>query len=261
MRKAVRERKDPVLASALAFIAKYDSKSPCYAATKSYMEAVVAGKTHLEANRISALDFANQIQANAGAGRTTIDPVCAQTAIDYAANIPDKPSPPNFAAMEAFMKKVMEVGNANHPVCWKATLGFFETYNTGKPELTNNFNAARAFMSAYRAEPQNAADSPCAAATLAYARALADQQPAPKNAAAMVGFIEQAIATGDEGADPVCATAAEAYFDVFLSGGTDDEATAAASMAFIDAVDSNPTYSPNSACGKSAEAYMKAAGF
>ena len=257
-RKAVREREDPVLASALAFIEKYDSDSPCYAATKSYMKAIVAGKTHLQANKISALDFGKQLQKLAASGKKTIDPICAQTAIDYASSIEVKPSPPNFAAMKAFMEKAMDLNNGYHPACWKSALSFFESYDSSAPEMTNNFAAARAFISAYRSEPTNAAQSPCAAATLAYAKELANSQPAPKNAAAMLGFIEEAIRSGSEGQDPVCATAAEAFYDVFLSGGTDEEATAAASVAFIDAVDRNPSYSPNSACGKSAAAYMAA---
>ena len=258
-RQAVREGTDPMLSSALAFVTAYKSDSPCLAAAKDYMIAVKEGKTHLQANKISTKAFGAQLRKLSAEGKKTIDPTCAQTALDYASALPVKPSPPNAAAMRAFMEKALDLNNGFHPVCWRAAEKFFESYdNNNNAELTNNYNAARAFISAYRSEPQDASKSPCAAATLAYTKAIAEEQPAKKNAASMVAFIEESIRTGGVGADPVCEAAADTYFDVFLGGGSDEEATEAASLAFITAVDRNPSYKVNSACGQAASAYMEA---
>ncbi len=57
--------------------------------------------------------------------------------------------------------------------------------------------------------------------------------------------------------DPVCAVAAEAYFDAYLSGKSEAKANQAAGIAFLDAVANTPSYSPESPCGRSAETYMK----
>ena len=256
-RQAVREGTDPMLTSALAFVTAYKSDSPCLAAAKDYMIAVKEGKTHLKANKISTKVFGAQLRKLSSEGKKTIDPTCAQTALDYASALPVKPSPPNAAAMRAFMEKALDLNSGFHPVCWRAAEKFFESYDNNA-ELTNNYNAARAFISAYRSEPQDASKSPCAAATLAYTKAIAEEQPAKKNAASMVAFIEESIRTGGLGADPVCEAAADTYFDVFLGGGSDEEATEAASLAFITAVDRNPSYNVNSACGQAATAYMEA---
>jgi len=103
------------------------------------------------------------------------------------------------------------------------------------------------------------ADSPCVAATRAYAEQIRNK-PSPLNAVAMLAFIDEAILTNMSQADPVCLASAEAFFASWAVGATEETANEAASVAFLDAVAANPDFNPGSPCGQAAEAYIAAAG-
>jgi hypothetical protein len=121
--------------------------------------------------------------------------------------------------------------------------------------LTANFKAAQAFFEEYKKGAKVPTNSPCLVSTRAYADAIKTKPSAP-NAAAMIAFMDEAILTNMDKPDPVCMASAEAYFDAYSKGATEVKANEAAGVAFLDAVEANPDYNPQSPCGKSAKAYM-----
>ena len=72
----------------------------------------------------------------------------------------------------------------------------------------------------------------------------------------MFAFIDEAILSSDDGLDPVCGASAEAYFDAFEAGKGEAAANEAAAVAYVEAVDANPNFNPQSPCGRAAEAYI-----
>jgi hypothetical protein len=134
------------------------------------------------------------------------------------------------------------------------------SYKAGADELTANFAAAQAFMDEYKKSGAAVpADSPCVAATRAYADQIRNK-PSPHNAAAMLAFMDESILTDMAKADPVCLAAAEAFFTAWAAGATEEKANEEAGVAFLDAVAANPDFSPGSPCGLAAQAYMAASG-
>jgi len=253
-KQAVHYGKDPVPAAALAFMKAYQSDSPCSVTAFDYVDAISNGKNHIEAAFIAAKSFAKQIQVLAAAGKPTADPVCAQAALAYATSS-DIPSTPYAEAMKAFITKALEVGNGNDPVCWAATEEVFKSYQSEKAELEPSLAAAKAFIKVYVNSPTPVADSPCAAAAKAYSGAIKNAPSAPYQSA-MLAFIDEAILSNDDGSSPACAAAALAYFDAYETGAKEADATAAAGSAFLEAVAKDPTYTPESSCGRATAAYM-----
>ena len=60
----------------------------------------------------------------------------------------------------------------------------------------------------------------------------------------------------DDGLDPVCGAAAQAYFDAYIETGREDDAIEAAGVAYIEALDANPDFDIESPCGKAAQSYI-----
>merc|ERR1739838_46522 len=96
------------------------------------------------------------------------------------------------------------------------------------------------------------ADSPCAAATLTYAQKVSSKPSAP-NAAAMLAYISEAIRSGERKLDPVCAAAADAYFDAFIANKDEAKANEAAAVAYLDTLNKFPNFDKNGACARAAE--------
>ena len=240
---------DPVLNSALAFMKAYKSESPCAVSAFDYVQAIVNGKPHSEANVAAMKSFIAQIKSLAAQGKSTVDPVCAKSALAYADSTGI--STPNSEAMRAFIAKALETGNSLDPVCLAAA----EDVIGGK----SNYAAAKTFVKLYKNSPTPAGDSPCAAATKAYSAAVRIS-PSPGNQAAMIAFIDEAIANNSYGLSPSCQAAAEAYFDAFDNGATEGAATAAAGKAFLAAVQGNPALSFDASCAKAAQTFMNYAG-
>eukprot|EP00091_Calanus_sinicus_P000185 TRINITY_DN1011_c0_g1_i8.p1 TRINITY_DN1011_c0_g1~~TRINITY_DN1011_c0_g1_i8.p1 ORF type:complete len:121 (+),score=47.85 TRINITY_DN1011_c0_g1_i8:3-365(+) len=109
-----------------------------------------------------------------------------------------------------FISKAQETGSGFDPVCYRSAERFFESFEAGKPELESTFAAAREFLEGYRSSPTPASQSPCAAATKAYAAAVKDS-PSAASEKALLAFVDEAVFTNDDGLDPVCGAAAEAY--------------------------------------------------
>ena len=245
---------DPVLAAALAYMNSYASDSPCFVAAKGYVEAVVGGSAHDNANLIAAKAFTRQIQALSAQGKATIDPVCAASAQSYASSSED-PSSPIAAAMQAFISKALQTGKGFDPICNNAAETFLENFESGNTELVSHFAAARGFLSGYKNLPSLASQSPCTAAAKAYAAAIKNSPSAPRQKA-LIAFIDEAVLSNDDGLDPVCGASAEAYFDAYQAGAGEAAASEAAAVAYLNAVEANPQFNLESPCGRAAQAYI-----
>jgi len=253
-RQAAAAGEDPVLAAALAFMKSYGSDSPCFVAARDYVESVVAGASQTQANVRAAKSFAHQLQTLAAQRKPTIDEACAASAKVFA-SFSDSPSSPNAAAMQAFISKALETREGFDPVCYASAEKFFESFESGKPEIESTFAAARDFLAGYRSSPTPASQSPCAAATKAYAVATKNSPSAPSQRA-LLAFVDEAVFTKDDGLDPVCGASAEAYFNTYLTGAGEAAASEAAAVAYLEAVDANPGFDLESPCGRAARAYI-----
>jgi len=219
-RQAEAEGKDPVVASAIAFMKNWPGTkagNPCAVSGMEYVSSILGGSSHLEANRKAAVVFADAIKALAAQGKELRDPACAAATKAYFNAIPaaDRPSPPNAAAMIAFVDKAFSSFSFQYdPVCWKSTEAFFDSYAAGKDELSSNLHAAEVFLDEFaNAGLSIPADSPCAAATRAYYQNIPNP-PSPPNKAAMEAFMDAMIAGGKREPDPVCAASTKAYWYV-----------------------------------------------
>merc|ERR1711925_40959 len=172
---------------------------------------------------------------------------CAAAAKAYAAATTDSSSPIT-AAMQAFINQVLDAGNGYDPSCYAAAESFFESFESGKPELRSTFAAARNFLRVYKNSPASASRSPCAAA--------AKNSPSPPTQKALLAFVEEVVFTEDDGLDPVCGASAEAYFNTYLTGAGEAASSEAAAVAYLEAVGANPGFDPESPCGLAAKAYI-----
>jgi len=243
-KQAVAAGQDPVLNSAVAFMKAYGSESPCAVSALDYVQSILAGNTHANANIAAMRSFIGQIKILASQGKSTVDPVCAESARAYAAST--GVSTPNVAAMEAFISKSLETGSSFDPVCLAAAENIFQG--------GSSLSAAKVFINLYKTSPTPAANSPCAAATKAYAAASDAASPGNKNA--LFAFIAEAEASGDAGLSPACEAAAVAYIAAFEAGASELVATSKAGKAYLAAVEANPENAFESSCAKAYRAYQ-----
>ena len=243
-KQATASGQDPVLNSALAFMKAYKSESPCAVSAFDYVNAIVKGATHANANILAMKSFIQQIKSLAAQGKSTVDPTCAQAARNYAAS--SGVSTPNVAAMQAFISKALETGNSLDPVCLASAEDIFN----GGSSLTS----AKAFINLYKTSPTPAAQSPCAAATKAYVVA-AKSASTPGAQASLLAFIDDAIASGDSGISPACEVAAKAYIAAYEAGASELEANKKAGEAFLAAVEADPSVALESSCAKAYKAF------
>lgn len=261
-RKAEAEGKDPVVASAIAFMQNWPglkAGNPCAVSGIEYVNNILQGSSHLEANRNAAKVFGDAIKVLAAQGRELKDPACAAATKAYFNALPEKPSPPNAAAMIAFLDKALTSFSFQYdPVCWKATEAFFDSYASGADELTSNLVAAEAFLDEFsKAGLQIPADSPCAAATRAYYQNIPNP-PSPPNKAAMEAFMDQMIAGGKREPDPVCAASTKAYWKAYKAGAKETDANLAAAEEFFKAFSQGLSIPAQSPCAVSTKAYFNA---
>jgi hypothetical protein len=215
-RAAEAEGKDPVVASAVAFMENWPGMkegNPCAVSGRDYVNAIIQGSSHLEANRLAARGFAEAIKKLAAQGKELRDPACAAATKAFFNAVPEKPSPPNAAAMIAFLDKAFDSFSFEYdPVCWKSTEAFFDSYASGAGELASNLHAAEVFLDEFAKSGFSIpADSPCAAATRAYYKNIPNP-PSPPNKAAMEAFMDKMISGGKRQPDPVCAASTKAYW-------------------------------------------------
>ena len=214
-RKAVSEGSDPVVASAIAFMDNWPGTkegNPCAVSGREYVNAIINGASHTQATRYSVTSFAAAIKKLADQGKELRDPACAAATRAFFDALPQKPSPPNAAAMMAFLDKAFDGFSFIYdPVCWRSTEAFFDSYAKGNSELVSNQLAAETFLEEFaKGGAGIPADSPCAAATRAY-YANIPNPPSPPNKAAMEAFMDKMISGGKREADPACALSTSAY--------------------------------------------------
>jgi len=259
-RDAWKKGEDPVLESALAFVNAWpgvDDGNPCAVSAIDYVKAIVIGKSHLEANTLAMTSFANAFKLLSKRGKPLKDAACRDATLAFFEAIPEKPDPANAAAFYAFTDKIFEDGApAFDPVCLSALDGFINSYSSGDDLSTANLKAAKSFFQEFAKGSSVPADSPCAAATLAYAKEITNKPSAP-NAAAMIAYITEAITKGGRRFDPVCAAATEAYFDAYIEKKSEAAANEAAAVAYIETLDKNPDFDLESPCATAADAYIK----
>merc|ERR1711872_959656 len=230
---------DPILKSAEAFINAWPGVkegNPCAISGIDYVNAIVNGKSHTEANTIAADSFADAFKALAIRRKPLKDPSCAAATRAFFDALPEKPDPANAAAFTAFIDKIFEDGNqapAYDPVCLASLDAFLDAYNKGEDLLTANLISARAFFKEFAKGSKVPADSACAAATKAYTKEI-QNRPSPPNAAAMI-----------------------AYFDAYIEKKDEAAANEAAAVAYLEAVDKTPNFDRGSPCGKAATAYIE----
>merc|ERR1719318_1198446 len=219
--------------------------SACFGAAEKFFEGFESGKGNL----VATLAVAREVMQSYKSSPTISSrSPCAAAAKAYAAATTDSSSPIT-AAMQAFINKALDAGHGYDPSCYAAAESFFESFESGKPELRSTSAAARNFLQVYKNSPASASRSPCAAAATAYAAATKNS-PSPPMQKALLAFVEEAVFTEDDGLDPVCGASAEAYFNTYLTG--------AGEAASSEAAAANPGFDPESPCGRAAKAYIAA---
>merc|ERR1712131_353156 len=191
----------------------------------------------LEANKLAMTGFANAFKLLSKRGKPLKDAACRDATLAFFEAIPEKPDPANAAAFYAFMDKIFEDGApAFDPVCLSSLEGFIDSYNSGDDLLTANLKSAKSFFKEFAKGSSVPADSPCAAATLAYAKEITNKPSAP-NAASMIAYITEAVTKKGRKFDPVCAAATDAYFDAYIENKSEAAANEAAAIAYIETLD------------------------
>jgi len=263
-RSAYAAGRDPTYESAVAFMTNwpgFKEGNPCAVSGYDYVNSIIAGKSHLEANKAAMTGFAKAFKALAKAGKPLKDNACRDATKAFINAIPEnqRPDPTNAAAFTAFMEQIFEKNArapAFDPVCIASLEGYVESYNRGDDLLTANLKAAQAFFREFaKGNSRVSADSPCAAATLTYAQKVSAKPSAP-NAAAMLAYISEAIRSGERKLDPVCAAAADAYFEAFIANKDEAKANEAAAVAYLDTLNKFPNFDKNGACARAAESYI-----
>ena len=254
--------KDHVLEATLAFMKKWpgvEDGNPCAVAGTDYVKEILAGKSHNDATSSAMRGFIKAFKQKADKGATLNDEACHKASRAFFDAVPYKSDPVIGAGFAAFSDKLF-AGNGvvYDPVCLDAMEAFIDSHSAGDDLLTSNLKAARSFFKAFVSNPQSVpADSPCTSATLSYAQAL-NTAPSSAANAGMIAYINEAIKQRDRVFDPVCGAAALTYWDTFIEKKNESAATEAAAVAYLDAMEANPGFDENGACGRAAKAYIEA---
>merc|ERR1712212_575784 len=253
--------KDHVLEATLAFIKKWpgvEDGNPCAIAGTDYVKEILAGKSHIEANSAAMKGFIKAFKEKANKGASLNDEACHKASRAFFDAVPTKSDPIGGAGFAAFSDKLFAgKGGVYDPVCLEAMETFIDSHAAGEDLLTSNLKAARSFFKSFVSNPQTVpADSPCASATLSYAQAI-NTEPSSAANAGMIAYINEAIRKRDRVFDPVCGAATLAYWDTFIEKKDEAVASEAAAVAYLDALEANPDFDENGACGKAAKAYIE----
>merc|ERR1712156_1107628 len=250
---------DPVLKATLAYVNAWPgvkTGNPCAVASTAYVKAIVDGESHLDAVILASAGYSKAFTDLARKGKTLTDPACLAASKAFIDAIPDDRDPGRTSAFKAFTDKVLKDGATPFdPVCLTAMDAFIKAYTAGDDIETANLKAAQSYFREFSKGSSIPADSPCTAATLAYSQEF-DTAPSSPVASAMIAYITEAVTKNGAEYDPVCAAAIEAYFDEYIANKSDEKASEAASVAYIEALDKNPDFDSNGACGKAAAAYI-----
>merc|ERR1719489_222377 len=253
--------KDHVLEATLAFIKKWpgvEDGNPCAIAGTDYVKEILAGKNNIEASSAAMRGFIKEFKQKANKGATLNDEACHKASRAFFDAVPYKSDPIVGAGFAAFSDELFAgEGVVYDPVCLDAMETFIESHASGETLLISNLKAARTFFRAFVSNPQTIpADSPCASATLSYSQAL-NTGPSSAANAGMIAYINEAIKQRDRVFNPVCGAATLAYWDTFIDKRNEAAASEAAAVAYLDALEANPDFDENGACGRAAKAYIE----
>jgi hypothetical protein len=138
----------------------------CAASSLAYFEAYKAGDDELTANFKAAKAFFNEYKKGA---KVPANSPCLISTRAYANAIKDKPSPPNHAAMIAFMDEAILTNmDKPDPVCLASAEAYFDAYSKGATEAAANEIAGVAFLDAVAATSDFNPGSPCGVSAKAY---------------------------------------------------------------------------------------------
>merc|ERR1711962_1779585 len=231
---------------------RYEAGGACEAADRAWKVARVSGgKDHVLEATLAFIKKANK-------GASLNDEACHKASRAFFDAVPTKSDPVIGAGFAAFSDKLFAgKGVVYDPVCLEAMETFIDSHAAGEDLLTSNLKAARSFFKSFVSNPQTVpADSPCASATLSYAQAI-NTEPSSAANAGMIAYINEAIRKRDRVFDPVCGAATLAYWDTFIEKKDEAAASEAAAVAYLDALEANPDFDENGACGKAAKAYIE----
>jgi len=252
--------KDHVLEATLAFMKKWpgvEKGDPCAIAGTDYVKSILDGNSHTDASSAAMRGFIKAFKILAEKGESLDDKGCHEASRAFFDAVPYKSDPIIGTGFAAFSDKLFAGdGVLYDPVCLEAMEAFIDSHAAGDDLLTSNLKAARSFFKAFVSNPWSVpSDSPCASATLSYAQAI-NTEPSSAANAGMIAYINEAIKQRDRQFDPVCGAATVAYWDAFIEKKDESAASEAAAVAYLDALEANPDFDKNSACGKAADAYM-----
>jgi len=236
----------PGTSAAMAYINKNFNLDSCGQLTKTFINSVLAGNSRQVASQAAA----DVYKKNYVAG-VPISPACQAAEVAWKAAVAGDQDPVLPAAL-AYMK-----ASPSDSPCYVSATEYIQATLTGASQTEANLAAVKGFyaqISNLSKQGRTSVDESCVAAAQAYTRS--SEIPSLPTAAAMTAFIQRALELGTTGYDPVCAEAGEAYINAFLGGASEEEATEAAAIAFVSAVDVSPNFQMDSHCGKAAQAFM-----
>jgi len=137
--------RDPLLPAARAYIEADPAVSPCKSAATDYINAVVAGRSPVDAS-LAAFDAFAAAMAQQPSGAA--DETCVKSAMAYVAES-SIPEGPTKAAMEAYIAHVMQGGGqAYDPHCMESARAFINVHLRGGSLEQANEAAAVTFFNA-----------------------------------------------------------------------------------------------------------------
>ena len=264
-RQAVVLGKDPVLEAALVFMNNWPGViegNPCAVSGVDYVKAILSGKSHLDATKVSIGSFARSFKQLAQSGQPLKDKACLESTKAFWNAIPSaQKTNEDNASAKAFLAFTDKIFNGNapayDPVCQATIDGFLDSYLAGDDLQTSYQKSARSFLSQLQnGNSRLPANSACIAATQAYSQELL-KKPSASASAGMMAYINEILKNGEGKLDPLCGAAALAYWDAYIVTNSDAAASEAAAVAYLDALNQNPHFDHTSACAKAADAYIK----
>lgn len=216
-RTAVSKGKNPVLDATIAFMDNWQGikeGNPCAVSGRAFVTEVLKGSSEADARISAAKGFSGALKQLSAEGKELRDPACAAATKAFYQALPTKPSVANGNAMIKFVEQAFSGSSFEYdPVCWKAAEAFIDSFAAGNTDSTSNLAAAEAVFTELTTNGASGipADSPCVAAANAYYTSLPNQASS-SNTRAFEAAIQSMISQGRVVPDPVCISAARAFW-------------------------------------------------
>jgi len=137
--------RDPLLPSARAYIqADPNTSSPCKSAALDYIDAIVAGRSSVDASLAAFDAFAEAVTRQPAGSK---DETCIKATMAYVEES-SVPSEHNKAAMQAYMAQVLQGGQAYDATCLESAKAYMGVYLRGGSLEQANEAAAVIFLDA-----------------------------------------------------------------------------------------------------------------